>query len=150
MKKSWILICATALISVGLSKPVFAGGGTQISVTFESIKALTAKNGDTLDGSVQFCFADKCPGTHGEMLSSHAGGSGLGRDKEGKCRWALLGAFLKFQARAKAAGKTRIIGITTASSADTDADNTSGSAGNCLCNANAFKVSSLVKGYIAN
>jgi hypothetical protein len=149
MKKTWILIGAAAFCGLSLAKPALAGG-TQISVTFDSIQQLEAKNGDKLDGSVKFYFADeKGHGKGGEIITSHAGGSGMGRDKEGKCRWALLGTFLKYQKRAKEEGKSKVVDITTASSAENDPDSVSGSRDRCLCSANAFKVSSLVKGRLA-
>jgi hypothetical protein len=148
MKKASTFLAAAALILLGYSKPLVAG---QVSVTYDSVAAQTAKNGDTLDGSVKFFFADEKDHGHGVAeLTAHASGNGAGRDKEGKCRWALLGAFLRMQAQAKEAGKHKIVGITTASSADTDSSNTSGSRGACYCNAKAFTVTSLIKYHLAD
>jgi hypothetical protein len=107
-----------------------------VSVTFADICQETAKDGSTLDPKL-FSFGPEVKGASQDQ--SRAQTSGMGRDKEGHCRHALLGAFLKFQAKAKAEGK-RVVGIRTIAG-----DQESDKADACLCLAGGFVVRSVVK-----
>lgn len=144
MKKT---VLAAATVLALMQSPLFAGGKHDtLPVTFASIQALEDKKGNKLDGSVKFYFADeKAPAKGGEIISSHGNTSGLGRDKEGKCRWALLGAFLKFQERAKREGMTKVVDVKTSS----DSDQTSGARDKCLCAVGNVRVGTTVTGRLA-
>jgi len=106
-----------------------------ITVTFESVAAIPAKNGDKLDPSL-FHFGPAVP--DGDDDVGHASTNGFGKSKEDACRWALLGTFLKFQKKAKASGK-KIVGVRTYAGA------TESSKSDVVCLAGGIVVRSTIK-----
>jgi hypothetical protein len=86
----------------------------EVYVTFESVKAMTAKNGNKIDGSIKFVFSkDAGNVTTGDLDQGNGQTSGFNKNKEDACRWALLDAFLKFQAKAKTNGKSSVTDVET-------------------------------------
>lgn len=124
------LVVALAVLSV----PAFAADQV-VTVSFESIAAIPAKNGDKLDPSL-FSFG---PAVAGEEDTGHASSNAFGKSKEEACRWALLGTFLKFQSKAKAAGK-KVVGVRTYAGEKGESSNA-----NCVCLAGGMVVRSTIK-----
>ena len=119
---------------VALSVPAFAAD-VIVTVSFESVAAIPSKSGEKLDASL-FHFGPAVPG--GEEDIGHATTVAFGKSKEDACRWALLGSFLKFQARAKASGK-KIVGVRTS------AGDIESSKSDCVCLAGFTNVRSTIK-----
>lgn len=136
MKGMLLAATAAALLFSTTAKVSAKDSDKVVSVTFESICAETAKDGSTLDPKL-FSFGPAVKGAAQDQ--SRASTNGMGRDKEAHCRHALLGAFLRFQAKAKDAGK-RVVGIRTIAG-----DQESDKADACLCLAGGFVVRSVVK-----
>lgn len=136
MKKLLVSGMAAALLVGVCAQAPAKASDKVVSVTFASICQEQANDGSTLDPKL-FSFGKAVKGAEADQ--SRAQTSGMGRDKEGHCRHALLGAFLKFQAKAKEAGK-RVVGIRTVAGTEE-----SDSADKCLCLAGGFVVRSVVK-----
>lgn len=119
---------------VALSMPALAADSV-VTVTFESVAAIPAKNGEKLDPAL-FSFGPAVPG---EEDTGHASTNGFGKSKEDACRWALLGTFLKFQSKAKAAGK-KVVGVRTYAGEKGESSNA-----NCVCLAGGMVVRSTIK-----
>ena len=114
-----------------------------VSVTFDSIKAQTAKNGDTLDGSVKFIFADEAgSSTSGSQDTGRARANAFHKDKQEACRWALLGTLLKFQKNAKERGMTKVTDIQISPGKNYPFG---GSRNKCQCIAGGTNVGAVVK-----
>lgn len=126
------LVAALLAVSV----PAFAADQV-ITVSFDSIAAIPSKSGEKLDPSL-FSFGPAVPG--GEDDTGRASSNAFGKSKEDACRWALLGTFLKFQAKAKAAGK-RVVGVRTYAGEKAESSNA-----NCVCLAGGVVVRSTIKG----
>lgn len=130
------------LLNVSFALALLAGSGAPllaadkvVSVTFASVVGTEAKDGSKLDPKL-FSFG-KAVG--GDQDQSHSATRGMGRDKLTPCRRALLTSLLKFQAKAKAAGK-RVVGVRTFAGKEESAD-----ADKCLCLAGGFVVRTIVK-----
>lgn len=106
-----------------------------VTVSFESIAAIPSKSGEKLDPSL-FSFGPAVPG---EEDTGHASSNAFGKSKEEACRWALLGTFLKFQSKAKAAGK-KVVGVRTYAGEKGESANA-----NCVCLAGGIVVRSTIK-----
>lgn len=106
-----------------------------ITVTFDSIVNTPNKAGERLDPSL-FSFGPK---TAGEDETAHAQSSAFGKPKDEACRWALLGSFLKIQAKAKTNGK-KVVSVRTIGG-NTESDK----AETCTCIAGATVVRSVIK-----
>jgi hypothetical protein len=125
---------ALTLAVLSLAAPAFAADHI-ITVPFDSVVATPAKNGERLDPTL-FQFGPAVPGGADDM--SHAQSNGFGKSKEDACRWALLGSFLKMQAKAKSTGK-KVVGIRTY------AGDTESAKSDCVCLAGAVVVRSTIK-----
>ncbi len=97
------------VLSLCLSAAPVLAADKVITVTFDSIAMLTTKDGKTLDKKL-FSFGPEVKGAIAE--TSNASSNGLGKSKEDACRWALLASFVKFQDKAKQAGK-KVVGLRT-------------------------------------
>jgi hypothetical protein len=135
-------VAALLMASLCFAKFSYASGDP-ISVTFDSFSGMEGKNGDTLDGSVKFVFANEGEHGQGEKMKLYYGSHGKGKTAEDRCRWILLGAFLNLQKKAKDDGHGKVVDITTASEAN-DPDQTSGDRGKCMCSENHWKASTLI------
>jgi hypothetical protein len=126
---------ALVVALVALSVPAFAADQV-ITVSFDSIAAIPSKSGEKLDPSL-FSFGPAVPG--GEDDTGHATSNAFGKSKDEACRWALLGTFLKFQAKAKAANK-KVVGVRTYAGEKGES-----SSANCVCLAGGIVVRSTIK-----
>ena len=127
---------ALVVALVAFSVPAFAADQV-VTVSFDSIAAIPSKSGEKLDPAL-FSFGPAVPGGEDDM--GHASSNAFGKSKEEACRWALLGTFLKFQAKAKAAGK-KVVGVRTYAGEKGES-----SSGNCVCLAGGIVVRSTIKG----
>ena len=92
----------------------------EVFVTFDSVIAQTGKDGAKIDGSVKFVFAkDAGNVTTGDIDTGSGSTSGFNKNKEDACRWALLGALLKFQSKAKLSSKSSVTDVMTSGAKDT-------------------------------
>jgi hypothetical protein len=111
-----------AALAGGMFFVTSAMGSTEdkeVVVTFDSVKALTAKNGTKLDGSVKFVFAKEAGNvTTGELDTGSGTTSGFNKNKEDACRWALLDALLKFQNKATLNHFTSVTDMSTSGTTD--------------------------------
>lgn len=126
---------ALVVALVVLAMPALAADQV-VTVTFESIAAIPSKSGEKLDPSL-FSFGPAVSG--GEDDTGHASSNAFGKSKDEACRWALLGTFLKFQAKAKAAGK-KVVGVRTYAGEKGESSNS-----NCVCLAGGVVVRSTIK-----
>ena len=124
---------ALVVALAALSLPAFAADAV-VTVTFDSIAAIPSKSGEKLDPAL-FSFGPAVPG---EEDTGHASSNAFGKSKEEACRWALLGTFLKFQAKAKASGK-KVVGVRTYAGEKGESSN-----GNCVCLAGGIVVRSTI------
>ena len=125
---------ALVVALAALSMPAFAADAV-VTVTFDSIAAIPSKSGEKLDPAL-FSFGPAVPG---EEDTGHASSNAFGKSKEEACRWALLGTFLKFQSKAKAAGK-KVVGVRTYAGEKGESSNA-----NCVCLAGGMVVRSTIK-----
>lgn len=133
MKKA-ILALFGALLFAAPAIPVRAENRV-VSVTFASVAALTAKNGEKLDAKL-FHFGKEA-GRRQDR--SRASANGFDKSKKAACRWALLAGFLKFQRKARQSGK-QVVGVRTYAG-----DAESSNADQCLCLAGRIVVRSAIK-----
>lgn len=124
-----------AALACASASPALASSDV-VSVTFASVAALQAKNGDRIKPEL-FRFGRK---VDGREKSARGSTNGFARSKEEACRWALLRAFLGLQRSALNDG-LRVLGVRTYAgryeSADPD---------RCLCLAGGFVVRTAVRG----
>lgn len=125
---------ALVVALVTLSVPAFAADQV-VTVSFDSIAAIPSKSGEKLDPAL-FSFGPAVPG---DEDTGHASSNAFGKSKEEACRWALLGSFLKFQNKAKAAGK-KVVGVRTHAG-----EKAQSSDANCVCLAGGVVVRSTIK-----
>lgn len=123
------------VVAVALSSLSALAADQVVTVSFESIAAIPSKSGEKLDPSL-FSFGPAVPG---EEDTGHASSNAFGKSKEEACRWALLGTFLKFQSKAKAAGK-KVVGVRTYAGEKGESSNA-----NCVCLAGGIVVRSTIK-----
>jgi len=128
MKNALVVVLALTSLSAFAADQV-------VTVSFESIAAIPSKSGEKLDPSL-FSFGPAVPG---EEDTGHASSNAFGKSKEEACRWALLGTFLKFQSKAKAAGK-KVVGVRTYAGEKGESSNA-----NCVCLAGGIVVRSTIK-----
>ena len=115
----------------------------EVFVTYDSVVALTGKDGAKIDGSVKFVFAQDAGNVAtGDLDTGSGSTSGFNKNKEDACRWALLGAMLKFQSKAKLNHKTSVTDVTTSGAKDV----WSGDREKMACLAGGMIVRTLVRG----
>ena len=131
---------AAALAAILLSAAVPAlAEDTAVTVTFDSVAAVPAKDGTKLDPKL-FSFGPK---KGGEDVTGHGQARGWHKAKDESCKWALLNAFLKFQKTAQAEGK-RVVSVRTYAG-----DQESTKRDECLCLAGKAVVRTTVKAVYA-
>ncbi|HXB98188.1 MAG TPA: hypothetical protein VNZ54_09055 [bacterium] len=135
-------IAAAALAAVLLSAAAIPAMAEDeaVTVTFESVVAVPAKDGTTLDPKL-FSFGPAKAGA--EDVIGHGQARGWHKPKDEACQWALLNAFLKFQKTAQAEGK-RVVSVRTYAG-----DQESVKRDECLCLAGRAVVRTTVKAVYA-
>ncbi len=132
------LLCALGAALLATPVAGLPAASRVVGVTFASVAALRAKNGERIRPDL-FSFG---AGARGRSKSARGTTNGFGRSKTAACRWALLRAFLALQRDALRDG-LRVVGVRTFAGRHMSAD-----PNQCLCLAGAVIVRTDVRGVL--